>query len=139
MDVAQEVTNLLYQIMPPAEDQGLYVSQIDLPQVTCIMPFQPHQLRPGNTLSGPTMMTLADVCMYALVLAIDEHQKMAVTQDLQIHFLARPEPKDLVGIATALKIGRRSIVMRVDLYSGDRLVAHATGSYALDTTLPTST
>lgn len=131
MDLAAEVTQLLYQIMPSAQHQGLYVSDVNLPQVSCVMPFKANQLRPGNTLSGPTMMALADVCMYALVLAIDERQTMAVTQDFQIHFLSRPEPHDLVGTATALKIGRRSMVMRVDLYSGERLVAHATGSYAL--------
>ncbi|MFZ3193523.1 MAG: PaaI family thioesterase [Moraxellaceae bacterium] len=131
MDLAQAVTQQLYQIMPATERQGLYVRDVSLPQVSCVMPFKPNQLRPGNTLSGPTMMTLADVCMYALILAIDEQQTMAVTQDFQIHFLSRPEPQDLVGTATALKIGRRSIVMRVDLYSGERLVAHATGSYAL--------
>jgi len=86
MDLAQAVTQQLYQIMPAAERQGLYVSDVSLPQVSCVMPFKPNQLRPGNTLSGPTMMTLADVCMYALILAIDERQTMAVTQDFGFIF-----------------------------------------------------
>lgn len=133
---AQQVTDLIRQGLPVAQDTGFFVQQVALPQVTCCLPYQADQIRPGNTLSGPTLMTLADATMYALILALDPTQLMAVTHDLHIHFLARPAPQDLTATATLLKAGKRSVVMRVDIWSGEKLVAHATGSYAWTPTVP---
>ncbi len=130
LDLAAHVTQLIRQGLPVAQDSGFFVQSVDLPQVTCCLPYQTDQIRPGNTLSGPTLMTLADATMYALILALDPTQLMAVTHDLHIHFLARPAPQDLPATATLLKAGKRSVVMRVDIFSGEKLVAHATGSYA---------
>ena len=130
LDLAAHVTELIRQGLPVAQDSGFFVQSVDLPQVTCCLPYQADQIRPGNTLSGPTLMTLADATMYALILALDPTQLMAVTHDLHIHFLARPAPQDLTATATLLKAGKRSVVMRVDIFSGEKLVAHATGSYA---------
>lgn len=130
LDLAAQVTQLIRQGLPVAHDSGFFVQHVALPQVTCCLPYQADQIRPGNTLSGPTLMTLADATMYALILALDPSQVMAVTHDLHIHFLARPAPQDLTATATLLKAGKRSVVMRVDIFSGDKLVAHATGSYA---------
>lgn len=130
VDLAAHVTQLIRQGLPVAHDSGFFVQRVELPQVTCCLPYQADQIRPGNTLSGPTLMTLADATMYALILALDPSQLMAVTHDLHIHFLARPAPQDLTATATLLKAGKRSVVMRVDIFSGEKLVAHATGSYA---------
>ncbi len=130
LNLATQVTELIRQGLPVAQDSGFFVQSVDLPQVTCCLPYQADQIRPGNTLSGPTLMTLADATMYALILALDPTQLMAVTHDLHIHFLARPAPQDLTATATLLKAGKRSVVMRVDIFSGEKLVAHATGSYA---------
>jgi uncharacterized protein (TIGR00369 family) len=101
------------------------------------MPFNERQLRPGGTLSGPTMMDLADAAMYASVLAEHGALEMAVTENLNINFLRRPAPRDLIAVAEPLKSGRRSMVLDVRIYSPgepggeDALVAHATGTYAL--------
>ena len=127
---AQQLSALIHQGLPAALDIGFCVQSVELPHVTCVLPYRADQLRPGNTVSGPTLMMLADATMYALVLALDPTQVMSVTHDLHIHFLARPAPQDLTAVATLLRQGRRSVVMRVDLYSEQRLVAHATGSYA---------
>jgi uncharacterized protein (TIGR00369 family) len=88
-------------------------------------------VRPGGTLSGPTLMGLADTTMYFLVLS--QIGRDAVTQDLNIHFLRRPAQVDLIAEARLLKLGRRSIVGDVLLYSdGERRpVAHATSTYAI--------
>jgi uncharacterized protein (TIGR00369 family) len=127
---AADITALIYQGIPAAHHQAFRVQSVDLPHVTCVLAYHEHQVRTGNTLSGPTLMMLADAAMYALVLALDPSQIMAVTHDFHMHFLARPAPQDLTAVATLLRQGRRSVVMRVDLFSGDQLVAHATGSYA---------
>ncbi len=128
--LAEQINHIIAQGLPQAQDSGFCVTHAEAQQVRCVLTYHADQMRPGNTLSGPTMMMLADAAMYALVLANDPNQIMSVTHDFHIHFLARPAPQDLIAIATLLRAGRRSMVMRVDLYSNNTLVAHATGSYA---------
>jgi uncharacterized protein (TIGR00369 family) len=97
------------------------------------IPFQPWMLRPGNTISGPALFGAADVAMYALVFAHVGPALMAVTSDLNIRFLNRGRPEDVLADASLLKLGRRLAVMEVNLRCGDdpALVAHVTGSYSL--------
>lgn len=94
--------------------------------------FKEEQLRAGGTVNGPALMTLADTALYAAVLTRVGLVPLAVTSDLSIHFLRKPEPVDLIGTATILRMGRRLAVGTISLESeGGRLVAHATGAYAL--------
>ncbi|MEW5963301.1 MAG: PaaI family thioesterase [Pseudomonadota bacterium] len=93
-----------------------------------------HLLRPGGTVSGPSMFLLADVAVYAALLgAKGETALDAVTVSLTINFLSRPPPADLVATARLLKVGRRLAVGEVENHSGgaDELVAHAMATYAL--------
>ncbi len=90
-----------------------------------------RHLRPGETVSGPTMMTLADTALYAALLAVDGEATDAVTSQFNISFLRRPPREDLVAAAELLKTGRRLVVGEVRLLGGDgALVAHATVTYA---------
>lgn len=94
--------------------------------------FRDEQLRAGGTINGPAVMTLADTALYAAVLTRIGMQPLAVTSDLTFHFLRRPEPRDLIGSATLLRVGRRLAVGTVSITTeGGPVVAHATGSYAL--------
>lgn len=96
--------------------------------------YRESMLRPGKVLSGPALFTAADTAMYVLVLSHIGPQMMAVTSDLNLHFLNKAEPGDILADARLLKLGRRNVVMEVSLSSSanpDKLVAHATGSYAL--------
>lgn len=97
------------------------------------MPFRKWMLRPGNTISGPALFTAADLAMYALVLGHAGPELMAVTSDMNLHFLSKGQAADVVGEARLLKLGRRLAVMEVSLSCGDdpRPVAHVTGSYSL--------
>lgn len=99
------------------------------------MPFRKWMLRPGNTISGPALFTAADLAMYALVLGHVGPELMAVTSDLNLHFLSKGQAADIVGEARLLKLGRRLAVMEVSLSCGDdpTLVAHVSGSYSLPT------
>lgn len=99
--------------------------------LTLRMPFAPHLLRPGGTIAGPAIMGLADTAAYLLVLAQAGPVPSAATANLDIHFLARPHPRDLVATATLLRLGRRLAVATVDIVSDGELVAHATVTYAL--------
>jgi uncharacterized protein (TIGR00369 family) len=99
--------------------------------ITLRMPFRPTLLRAGGTISGPAMMALADTAAYYCTLAHAGPVASAATANLDIHFLSRPRPIDVVAIATLLRLGRRLSVCAVDLWSGDEQVAHATVTYAL--------
>jgi uncharacterized protein (TIGR00369 family) len=90
-----------------------------------------RHLRPGETVSGPTMMTLADTALYAALLATDGKATDAVTSQFSISFLRRPPRRDLLASAELLKAGRRLVVGEVRIFGDDgTLVAHATVTYA---------
>ncbi|MBN8942358.1 MAG: PaaI family thioesterase [Rhizobiales bacterium] len=101
----------------------------------CVMRcrFDERHLRPGGTISGPTMMTLADVGLYVAILASVGPVAMAVTTNLNINFLRKPAPRDLIAETKLMRLGRRLAVGEVAIYSeGDEeMVAHVTGTYAI--------
>src|SRR5262245_36647249 len=99
--------------------------------ITLEMPFRPELLRAGGTISGPALMALADTAAYFVTLAPAGPVASAATANLDIHFLSRPKPAAIRAVATMLRLGRRLSVSRVDLFSEDTLVAHATVTYAL--------
>jgi len=90
-------------------------------------------LRPGGTISGPSMFALADVTLYVAILAQIGPVALAVTTNLNINFLRRPAPGDLIADCRLLKLGKRLAVGEVFLHSpGDEdPVAHATGTYSI--------
>jgi uncharacterized protein (TIGR00369 family) len=95
--------------------------------------YHESQLRPGGTVSGPTMFTLADLALYAAVLGAIGRVPNAVTTNLTINFLRRPTPGPLWGDCRLLKLGKRLAVGEVTILSriGDTAVAHATGTYSI--------
>ena len=99
--------------------------------ITLKMPFRKDLVRAGGTISGPALMALADTAAYFVTLAHAGPVPSAATANLDIHFLVRPQPGDIIATATMLRLGRRLAVSKVDLHSGDELVAHATVTYAL--------
>jgi acyl-coenzyme A thioesterase PaaI-like protein len=90
-------------------------------------------LRPGGTISGPSMFALADVALYVAILAQIGPVGLAVTTNMNINFLRKPPPRDLIGETRLIKLGKRLAVGEVALYSvGDpEMVAHATGAYSI--------
>jgi uncharacterized protein (TIGR00369 family) len=95
--------------------------------------FQADHLRPGGTISGPTMMRLTDVSMYVAVLSAIGWAPLAVTTQITIHFMRKPSAAALVAECRLLKLGKRIAVGEVGIRSegGDELVAHATSSYSI--------
>jgi len=94
----------------------------------------PDELRPGGTVSGPVMMAVADVALYAAILGEIGIVPLAVTTSLNINFLRKPSAeRDIIGVCTLLKVGKTLAIGDVYLYSeGDeRPVAHAVGTYAI--------
>ena len=91
-----------------------------------------RHLRPGGTVSGPTLFTLADVTAYVAVLAHVGPVALAVTTNLNINFLHRPAPGQLTCTGTILKLGKRLVVIDTVTRDGEgRIVAQATGTYSV--------
>lgn len=111
---------------------SMQVVSLDERELRLKMPFKPELLRAGGTVSGPAMMLLADTAAYILTLAhAGPPAGAAATANLDIHFLARPQPVDVIATGTVLRMGRRLSVTSVDLSAGTELVARATVTYAL--------
>src|SRR5215210_990516 len=97
------------------------------------MDYHERHIRPGGTLSGPSMMALADLALYVAILANIGPVPLAVTTNLSFNFLRKPGRRDMVAECRLLKLGKRLAVGEVALRSdGDsEIVCHATGTYAI--------
>lgn len=95
--------------------------------------YHERHLRPGGTISGPTMMALADLALYVAILAQIGPVGLAVTTSLSYNFLRKPGQTALIAEATLLKLGKRLAVGEVRLFSqgDDEMVCHATGTYSI--------
>ncbi len=115
------------------EQYGFRTERIDYGRATARLPFAEAHIRPGGTVSGPAMMALADFAMYALVLGMIGPVKLAVTTSLNINFLRKPGPADIVAEARILKLGKRLAVGEVNLFSEGQEdpVAHVTATYSI--------
>ncbi|WP_166366338.1 hotdog domain-containing protein [Pseudomonas akapageensis] len=91
-------------------------------------------LRPGGTVSGPTLMALADVALYVAVLGEIGIVPLTVTTSLTINFLRKPEAhRRVIGQCRLMKVGKTLAVGEVSLYSEgvSEPVAHVVGTYAI--------
>jgi uncharacterized protein (TIGR00369 family) len=88
--------------------------------------------RHGGSVAGPVQFALADVAIYALILAT-RHDSAAVTVDLTINFLRPAVTLPLLATATPLRSGRRLFTaeVRITEEATTKLVAQATGTYAM--------
>jgi uncharacterized protein (TIGR00369 family) len=95
--------------------------------------FRQRSVRPGGTISGPTMMALADFAMYVAVLAAIGPVPLAVTINLNINFLRKAAPRDLLAEARLLKLGKRLAIGEVTICSQGETepVAHVTSTYSI--------
>ena len=134
----QELNDFLSQAFPPSGD-GFEVVEVTATGTVVRLPIGAEHQRPGGTVSGPTMMKLADGAAWMATLSRIGPVAMAVTSSLNIHFLRKPSlAADLWAEAELVRLGRRLSVTEVNLLSagsGD-LVAHATVTYAIPSAAP---
>ena len=95
--------------------------------------YHDRHLRPGETISGASLMTLSDLAMYITVLGMIGPVALAVTTNLNINFLRKPAKGDVIAECRLLKLGKRLAVGEVFMHSeGDpEPVAHATVTYSI--------
>ena len=132
---ADAIAKLLHEIFPQGfyPGCGLAIERVDYANVRVRRHFQENSIRPGGTISGPTMMELADFAMYVAVFSAIGPQPLAVTSNLSINFLRKPGKGDLVADARLLKVGQRLVVGEVTIYSDgvSDPVAHVTSTYSI--------
>ncbi len=128
-----EFNQLLAEEMPFAVDVGLRLDVMEHGAVSMVLPYDGNMLRPGGTISGPSMMMLADAAMYAVVLSMIGRVALAVTTNFNINFLRKPAPGDISAEGKIIKLGKRLAVIQVTLFSvnDEEPVAHATGTYSI--------
>ncbi len=129
------------EVFPEIHHGGRTVSIEAVGAGTCRvrLAYHPKHLRPGGTLSGPSMMMLADLALYIAVLSVVGKVELAVTTHLSINFLKKPDKADLVAECRLLKAGKRLCVGEVSIYSDPGAgaldeaepVAHVTGTYSV--------
>ncbi|HEX4857431.1 MAG TPA: PaaI family thioesterase [Usitatibacteraceae bacterium] len=93
-----------------------------------------NELRPGGTVSGPVLMTVADVALYVAILGEIGIVPLTVTTSLSINFLRKPEAgRAIIGVCKLMKVGRSLAVGEVALYSEgvEDMVAHVVGTYSI--------
>ena len=130
---AEQLAQLAHDEVPFMQQIGMIVAEVESGAVTVKVPYREEFVRPGGTISGAVMMAVADFVMWGVVLSLVRPAHMAVTTNLNVNFLRRPMPGELIARGSILKLGKRLAVGEVSLYCGDDedLVAHVTCTYAL--------
>jgi uncharacterized protein (TIGR00369 family) len=110
-----------------------HVEDVSDDSVIVSYPVTDRHGRPGGTLSGPVMMSLADTSAWVAIMSQIGPVVLAVTTSLHIDFLRKPQLTDLMAKTRLLKLGRRLAVVDVDLYSRGEteLVAKAQVTYSI--------
>jgi uncharacterized protein (TIGR00369 family) len=124
---------LAFEGVPYAGQLGCRIEHFEAGHIILRMPYQELLRRPGDTICGPALMTLADVTLYGVVLSMVGEVALTVTTDMAIHFLRRPSLSDVLATGRLLKLGRRLAVGEVIMHSdGDaRPICHGIGTYAI--------
>jgi acyl-coenzyme A thioesterase PaaI-like protein len=126
-----EIVDFLAREFPQSK---CVVEEVGSRTATVTHPVGKDHLRPGETVSGPLLMAVADIALYVAILATIGIVPLAVTTSLTINFLRKPSPhRPIIGVCQLLKVGRSLVVGEVALYSGrnEELVAKAVGTYSI--------
>jgi uncharacterized protein (TIGR00369 family) len=132
---AEEVNTLIKSLYPQLNGRDLDYHATDVFPGGCTVRLDANDrhLRPGNTVSGPSLFTLADIGGYVCVLSHAGPDALSVTTNLNINFMRKAEAGPVDGHCRILKLGRSLMVFDCEMVAGpDRhVVAHATGTYSI--------
>src|SRR5215210_924297 len=82
---------------PRREGFGFRIEEVEDNFLRIRLLYHARHLRPGGTISGPALMTLADMAMYFAVLSMIGPVALAVTTSLNINFLRKPARVDVIA------------------------------------------
>jgi len=131
-----DLEEFLHEVFPQVFSTGgdITIEHADGSTCRVCQRYSESMLRPGGTISGPTLMALADCAMYVVLLSAIGPVGLAVTTNLNINFLRKGAARqDVVAEARLLKLGKRLAVGEVTLFSGDLPdpIAHVTATYSI--------
>ena len=130
---AEDMAPLMRQIFPQVA-QDFAVESLTENAATIRLRVRDDHLRPGGTVSGPSLFALADVAMYIALLGMIGRKALAVTTNCSIDFMRKPVgDRDLLADARILKLGRQlavgDVLIRTD--GTDTPVARASLTYSI--------
>jgi len=128
-----ELHQFIGEHFPQVAPLNIRIEHLDDDVIRVRLPPSERFLRPGGTVSGPTLVWLVDLGFYLLLLGRLGPVALAVTTNLNINFMRKPEPVDLIGEGRLLKLGRSLAVGDFIIRSDgmDEPVAHATLTYSI--------
>ncbi|MDR7031849.1 uncharacterized protein (TIGR00369 family) [Mesorhizobium sp. BE184] len=132
---AVDVNALMRQVYPQLNGADSVYETLDVFPGGCIVRLNADErhIRPGGTVSGPSLFTLADIGGYACVLSHAGPDALSVTTNLNINFVRKAEAGPIDGHCRILKLGKSLMVFDVDIVAGPegQTIAHATGTYSI--------
>ncbi len=130
-----EVNAFLGSVYPQLNEDFADYRVIEITPGGCVVRLDAshRHLRPGGTVSGPSLFTLADIGGYTCVLSHTGPEALSVTTNLNINFMRKPEAGQIDAVCRILKLGRSLMVFDAELVArrSDLVVAHATGTYSI--------
>lgn len=130
-----EVNKLMGKVYPQLNEAHAAYRALDVFPGGCVVRLDADErhLRPGDTVSGPSLFTLADIGGYVCVLTHAGPDALSVTTNLNINFMRKAEAGPIDGHCRILKLGKSLMVFDIDMRAGtdNETVAHATGTYSI--------
>ena len=132
---AEDVNAMLRQAYPQLNGEHDFYRALNVFPGGCTVRLDADErhLRPGGTVSGPSLFTLADIGGYVCVLSHAGPDALSVTTNLNINFVRKAEAGPIDGHCRILKLGKTLMVFDVAIVAGPdgQTVAHATGTYSI--------
>lgn len=130
---AGEVNAMIAQVFPQLNQDHRFYHATEVFPGGCRVRLDADErhLRPGNTISGPALFTLADIGGYVCVLSHAGPNALSVTTNININFVRKAEAGPIEGYCRILKLGRALMVYDCDITANGVTVAHATGTYSI--------
>ena len=128
----KEISKKLKDIFPQVADKYEIISlRSNYSEVKLLS--NNKNLRPGNTISGPSMFELADLSFYIAIMASTDLGDKSVTTNVSINFIKKPLLSNLLGISQIKKMGKRLVVGDVEILSEDKkqIYAQALFTYSI--------
>ena len=130
---AARINEILKEVYPQLNDQFTAYEAVDVFPGGCIVRLNAdhRHLRPGETVSGPSLFTLADIGGYVCVLSHAGPDALSVTTNININFVRKAEAGPVDAHCRILKLGRSLMVYDCEMTQRGAIIAHATGTYSI--------
>jgi uncharacterized protein (TIGR00369 family) len=129
----KDINAMLREIYPQLNADNTFYEAVDIFPGGCTVRLNADErhLRPGGTVSGPSLFTLADMGGYVCVLSHAGPDALSVTTSLNINFMRKAPVGPIDGHCRILKLGKSLMVFDIDITAGGETVAHAIGTYSI--------